>query len=161
MYQSRQKENQSLFQHFAILQMRFCTHNEIKNHPTAQEYTSPSESCHPNREVWAGPSSFPRKWHDTSKVVPHLNLIFTTETWTRIQAYTFWTSLQTSCSPCRQRKSGLHMFRDTGVVSFISLTHTLAIIIFVIGVTIHSRVAPPTFHSHLQPSRPPPASAEQ
>lgn len=38
MYQYCQQENQSLFQHFAILQVRFSTHNESKNHPTAQEY---------------------------------------------------------------------------------------------------------------------------
>lgn len=74
-YQSCQQENQSLSQHFAILQVKFATHNESKNHPTAQEYHRELSST---REVWAGPSSFPRMCHDAAKDLPHLNLIFTT-----------------------------------------------------------------------------------
>lgn len=46
MYWSCQQKNQSLFQHFPILQVRFSNHNESKNHPTAHEYhkkLSPNE----------------------------------------------------------------------------------------------------------------------
>lgn len=112
-YQSCQEENQSLFQHFAVLQVRFSTHNESRNHPTAQEYHREFSSS--KRSLgWAKQFLQDVAWYikRSTTLKSHLH------NWKRIQAEIFWTFLQTSCnwSPCRQRKSRLHMFRDLGVV---------------------------------------------
>lgn len=74
MDQSCQQENQRLFQHFAILQVRFSTHNENKNHATAQEYLKELSS---NKRSLCRAKQFSQD--AASKDLPYLNLISTTE----------------------------------------------------------------------------------
>lgn len=74
MDQSCQQENQRLFQHLTILQVRFSTHNENKNHATAQEYHKDLSS---NNRSLCRAKQFSQD--AASKDLPHLNLILTIE----------------------------------------------------------------------------------
>lgn len=85
-YQSCQQENQSLSQHFAILQVKFATHNESKNHPTAQEYHR-ELSSNKRSLGWAKQFSQDVSWYSKRPTTLKSHL----HNWKIIPAKIFWT----------------------------------------------------------------------